>query len=240
MTLSTRVWGAGKVLVIAGALLATYLVFAFVSMRIALRARDVQVPDFSNRTTNEATALATGLDLTIKVDDSRRVDPKIPAGHIAGQEPVPGATTRRQRSVRVWLSSGPRAASVPSVVGEAERRATARLAEGGLTVANVVEIRAPDYPYDVVVAQDPPTYSASGDVALLVNRAETGATFVMPDLIGVNADRAAALLRARGFRADIVGALPYTGVAAGVVLRQSPQAGFQIAPGEAISLEVSR
>ena len=29
-------------------------------------------------------------------------------------------------------------------------------------------------------------------------------------------------------------------VAAGVVIRQSPQAGFQIGPGEPISLEVSR
>jgi beta-lactam-binding protein with PASTA domain len=129
---------------------------------------------------------------------------------------------------------------VPSVVGEPERTATVRLTQAGLTVANIAEIRAPDYPYDAVVAQDPPTYSASGEVALLVNRAESGATFVMPDLIGVNADRAAALLRGRGFRAAIVGALPYPGVAAGIVLRQSPQAGFQIAPGEAISLEVSR
>jgi beta-lactam-binding protein with PASTA domain len=29
-------------------------------------------------------------------------------------------------------------------------------------------------------------------------------------------------------------------VPAGIVLRQSPQGGFQVSPGEAISLEVSR
>jgi beta-lactam-binding protein with PASTA domain len=29
-------------------------------------------------------------------------------------------------------------------------------------------------------------------------------------------------------------------VPSGVILRQNPQAGFQIAPGEAISIEVSR
>jgi beta-lactam-binding protein with PASTA domain len=38
----------------------------------------------------------------------------------------------------------------------------------------------------------------------------------------------------------VVGSAPYPGVTAGVVLRQSPQAGFQIAPDEPISLEVSR
>jgi beta-lactam-binding protein with PASTA domain len=38
----------------------------------------------------------------------------------------------------------------------------------------------------------------------------------------------------------LVGNHPYPGVPAGIVIRQVPQAGFQIAPGEAISLEVSR
>ena len=62
----------------------------------------------------------------------------------------------------------------------------------------------------------------------------------MPDLIGVDGSRAAEVLRARGFRATVVGDHPYPGVAPGIVLRQNPQAGFQIAPGEPISLEVSR
>ena len=52
--------------------------------------------------------------------------------------------------------------------------------------------------------------------------------------------RAADLLRTRGFRVAVVGDHPYPGVPAGIVLRQNPQAGFQIAPGEPISLEVSR
>ena len=62
----------------------------------------------------------------------------------------------------------------------------------------------------------------------------------MPDLIGVNSDRAAEVLRARGFRASVVGTTPYPGIAGGIVLRQNPQPGFQITPGEPISLEVSR
>ena len=73
-----------------------------------------------------------------------------------------------------------------------------------------------------------------------MNRGERGATYVMPDLIGVNGDRAADLLRARGLPRRRRRRHPYPGVPAGIVLRQSPQAGFQIAPGEPISLEVSR
>jgi len=73
-----------------------------------------------------------------------------------------------------------------------------------------------------------------------VNRGDRGTSYVMPDLIGVNGDRASEILRQRGFRVAVVGTTPYPGIAAGVVIRQSPQAGFQIAPGEPISLEVSR
>ncbi|HEY2906354.1 MAG TPA: PASTA domain-containing protein, partial [Vicinamibacterales bacterium] len=110
----------------------------------------------------------------------------------------------------------------------------------GLAIASVSEIRSPEYPSDVVLAQEPPPKSSGTRVALLVNRGDRGISYVMPDLIGVNGDRAAEILRQRGFRVAVVGSIPYPGVAAGIVIRQSPQAGFQIAAGEPISLEVSR
>lgn len=240
MQLKTRVWSVGKLVLLGSALLATYALFAVASMRVALRAREVQVPDLTNRTANEATAIATDLGLAVNVDDTRRPDPKIGAGRVLAQEPAAGSIARRQRTVKIWLSAGQRAATVPPLVGETERTAQLRLAQDGLTLASLSEIRAEDLPSDVVVAQMPPAKSASGRVSLLVNRGERGATYVMPDLIGVNGDRAAEVLRARGFRVAVVGSNPYPGVAAGIVIRQSPQAGFQIAPGEPISLEISR
>jgi serine/threonine-protein kinase len=147
---------------------------------------------------------------------------------------------RRQRTVKVWLSAGQRAALVPTLIGETERTAQLRLAQDGLIVAAVSEIRTDTYPTDIIVAQQPPAKTAGSTVTLLVNRGARGTTYVMPDLIGVNGDRAAEILRARGFRVALVGSTPYPGVAAGVVLRQNPQAGFQIGPGEPISIEVSR
>jgi serine/threonine-protein kinase len=240
MALSTRVWSAGKLVLLAGALLTTYVLFAAASMRVALRTREVQVPNFTNRTANEATAMATQLGLGMKVDAVRRPDPKIAAGHVVAQEPAPGSTARRQRSVKIWLSAGQHSATMPLLVGETERTAQLRLTQDGLTLADLSEIQSQDFAPDIIVAQTPPAKSAGGPVALLVNRGERGASYVMPDLIGVNGDRAADILRGRGFRVAVVGSNPYPGVAAGVVIRQSPQAGFQIGPGEPVSLEVSR
>jgi eukaryotic-like serine/threonine-protein kinase len=240
MPIKTRVLGAGKLVILVVALAGTYVLFAAASMRLALRAREVQVPDLTNRTANDANAMAASRGLTLKIDDTRRTDPKIAAGLVAAQEPPPGSIARRQRSVRAWISSGPRAATVPTLVGETERAAQLRLAQDGLTLTSVSEIRMKDVPSDIVLAQTPPAKSAAGEVALLVNRGDRGSAYVMPDLIGVNGDRAADILRNRGFRVAVVGSNPYPGIAAGIVIRQSPQGGFQIGPGEAISLEVSR
>src|SRR5882672_5537630 len=166
MPFGTRVWGAGKLLLLGGALLATYVLFAAASMRIALRAREVTVPDMTNRTANDATTLASDLGLTLRVDDTRRPDPKIAAGRVLAQEPAAGSIARRQRTVKIWLSAGQRAAIVPPLVGETERTAQLRLAQDGLTLASLSEIRAEDLPSDVVVAQMPPAKSASGRVSL--------------------------------------------------------------------------
>jgi serine/threonine-protein kinase len=232
MALTTRVWSAGKLLLLAGALLLTYLLFAAAAMRIALKTREVLVPPLAGRTVNEASALLADAGLTLKVEEGRRLDPKVPAGQIL--------STRRQRSVKVWISGGPRSQAIPALLGESERTAQLRVQQGGLELRSIAEIRSGEYPAGAVVAQSPAPKSTSAQVSLLVNRGERGTSYVMPDLIGVNGDRAADLLRAKGFRVAVVGEHPYPGVPAGIVLRQNPQGGFQIAPGEPISLEVSR
>lgn len=242
MALRTRVWGAGKLLLLGGALLATYVLFAIAGMRIALKTREVTVPDLQGKSVNEASTLLAEADLDLQVEEGRRLDPKIPAGHILSQEPQAGLNTRRDRSVRVWVSAGPRTTVIPALVGESARVAELRLRQDGLEMAALAEIRSSEAQYarDTVVAQTPPPKSTGTRVALLVNRGERGETYVMPDLIGVNGDRAADVLRSAGFRIAVVGDHPYPGVPSGIVLRQSPQAGFEIARGDTISLEVSR
>jgi beta-lactam-binding protein with PASTA domain len=113
MALTTRVWSAGKLVVLAGALFATFLVFSFIGMRVALKTREVVVPTLEGRTVNEATALLTETGLNLKVEEGRRLDPKVPAGQILTQDPQPGIRTRRERSVkarRVSVASKPSAA----------------------------------------------------------------------------------------------------------------------------------
>ncbi len=240
MALTTRVWSAGRLILIGLALVAAYAGSAALSARIALRLREVKVPVLVGQPLSSASAAVGDLGLTLKVDEGRRVDPKIAAGRIAQQDPAAGSIARRGRTVKVWLSTGGRVSVVPRLVGETERTALMRLQQDGLAILVISEIRSNDFPADVVIAQHPPAGGRAAAVSLLVNRGDRVASYVMPDLIGVNGARAADVLRSGGFRVAVVAQNPYPGAPAGVVLRQAPQAGFQLTPGDTVSLEVSR
>ena len=238
--LRSRVWSLGKFFVLMGAVGVTFLVFFGVSMRVALWARDVQVPSLVGRTVNEATAALADRDLALRVEENQRPDDKIEVGKVMQQEPEAGITSRRQRTVRVWISSGPKRTIVPPLVGQNERAAQSSLQQQGVIVSSVSEFRSSDYPADVIVAQDPAATSRAPEVSILLNRGELSATYVMPDVIGVDGERAADALRRQGFRVSIVGTQPYPGVPPGTVVRQQPAGGFRVGASDAISLEVSR
>lgn len=240
MALRGRVWGFGKFVLLIGTLAATFLLSATIAMRIALRSREVQVPDLTRRTVNEASEIAAVAGLTLNVDPNERPDERIPPGHIMQQDPPAGVEARRQRTVRVWISSGSKSTTVPPLVGQNERTARVRLSQDGLEIASVSEFRSTDYAADAIVAQDPAPSARAPQVSLLLNRGEQATTYVMPDLIGMEGERAAEALRSRGFRVTIVGSRPYPGVPPGTVVRQQPAGGFRVAAADPISLEVSR
>jgi len=240
MRYRTRLLKAGKIVVLAGALGSTFGLSAFAGMQVALKTREVTTPDLRGMTPQDASRRLSSLGLHTRIESLRRIHPAIESGLVAEQDPFPGITTRRRRSVKLWLSSGPNRGEVPELTGESETGARQRLRDNVFLLERVSEIRSNRYPTDAVVAQEPPAASNGEAVSLLVNRGERGRTYVMPNLIGVAANGAAEILRARGFRVTVVGDHPYPGVAPGVVIRQAPEPGLQIAQSETISLEVSR
>src|SRR5690606_41995270 len=126
-TVTRRVWTAGKFVALLVLLGLTFVVSFGMSMRLALRTRDVRVPDLRGRTVNQASQALTELGLPLKVEDVSRPDPEVPAGMLLAQDPAAGSTARRPRSVRVWLRSGATVNRVPAVVGLTARTSTLRL-----------------------------------------------------------------------------------------------------------------
>jgi serine/threonine-protein kinase len=233
------VWSVGRLLLLAAALGGTFLLFFGVALRVALRARVVQVPTLVGKTVNDASQTLGGLGLTLKIDPTRRPDDKVAANHVMLQDPPAGAAARTPRSIRVWLSAGPRTTTVPALIGQTERTARIRMEQDGVELGSVSEFRSPDYAPDAVVSQDPPPEVKAPKVSLLLNRGEAAITYVMPDVIGMDGNRVSDAMRAQGFRVTITGSQPYPGVPPGTVVRQQPQGGFRVAASDPISLEVS-
>jgi len=240
MRLGTRVWSVGKFFLLVGALGATFLLFFGISMRVALTSSQVEVPELKGLTVNEATQTLGEMGLGLRVDENRRPDPKVPQDLVMQQDPAPGVQARRQRTIRVWVSSGPHVTTVPALIGQTERTARIRLEQDGVQIGSISEFRSADYPADIVVSQNPPPVSRAPQVSLLVNRGEQGTTYVMPDVIGMDGERAAEALRRGGFRVSIVGTQSAPGMPAGTIVGQQPAGGFKVGAADTISLEVSR
>jgi serine/threonine-protein kinase len=234
----TRVWTLGRLIVLAVLLLATFGMFFLTAFRVTTRAREVKVPDVRGKTLQQATAALADAGLALKLE-SRRPDPKVPADHILAQDPEPGTVLRRERSVRLRVSEGQMDPVVPSVIGQPERTADIVLTQAAIQVGGRAEIHSSLYEPDVVVGQDPPEKMRSGKVALLVNRGASGMTYVMPDVIGAAGPQVRDMLRRYRFRVSVTDEA-YPGLPPGVVVRQTPQAGFQVAENDSILLEFSR
>ena len=213
MALTTRVWSAGKLLLLGGALVLTYVVFAAASMRVAIRTREVIVPELAGKPVNQATAALAEAGLTLKVEEAGGR----PEG--AGRpDPDAGSAGRRPHAAPAQRQGlGQRRAAV-------EHRAGVRRRIGAHGAAPDVSRTAWSWrgsrdpvgrlPAGLVVAQTPPPEQVRARFRCWSTGASAAATYVMPDLIGVNGDRAADLLRTRGFRASVVGDHPYPGVPA--------------------------
>ena len=176
---------------------ATFLVFAGIAMRVAVRARQVTVPE-SGRQVDRRRHQPGVRPRPAAAHRRRRAGPirRCRPGHVLGQDPAPGSTARRQRSVRVWVSAGAHIARAPSLLGETQRSAEIRVAQDGL----IDRHRRPRSARRSIR----PTSSSRrirrrrrrpSEIRLLVNRGEDRATYVMPDLIGLNGDRAADVMR---------------------------------------------
>lgn len=223
------------------ALLVTTAASAVLTMRALLTAQEVVVPSLLDKRVPEAGALSSRAGLLVRVD-GRRNDPKIRPDRIVAQEPAPGAGLKAHRSIRVWVSLGPRRQNVPAVEGQSLRTARLVLDHARVPVARVAEIDS-SAAEGTILVQRP----AAGDVdalaegiSLLVSHGRGGGDYVMPDLIGRKADAVIDGLRDAGLKVADVRYRTYPGLAPGIVLRQSPASGHRVSPRSTVSLDISK
>ena len=178
-----------------------------------------------------------------ELEATYRYSDQTPAGVVMSQTPPSGTKLKIReggaRTLSLTVSLGAEKKTVPNVLGQDHRIASATLRDHGFTV-NVVYTSEGDA--DRVIKQSPeagadlPVGSA---ITLTVGRSEPAQTVTVPDLTGLSEGHALMEL----FRRDLsVGNVTSeaSDASEGTVIRQSPTAGSIVAPSTKINLTISQ
>lgn len=213
------------------------------SFRRSIVGRPVTVPDLTGKSIPEALAAVSERGLSVEQELGRaRYDDRVERDRILLQDPAPGALAKPAQAVRVVLSLGRRELRVPDLTGLPPRAAASRLSRNGLELAAVSWYRDPTARIGIV-AQDPEPempVARNAPVDVLTNRGRPEVRFVMPDLVGQDAERMRQRLETYGVRVGSARYEAYEGVAPNTILKQFPPAGYAISVRDVVSLTVSR
>jgi serine/threonine-protein kinase len=231
-----------KTTALVSALLLVTLASAILTMRTAMSMHVVRVPNLRGMRLPQATSLLLGSDLTLRLVGKRH-EALVPAGSIAAQEPPAGSTLKTHRTVRTWLSLGPRQLEVPTLVGTSIRSARLALDLANLPLRRTVEVHTAAPEGEIIMQWPAPGTADSleeAGVSLLVSQGPAGSEYVMPDLIGRPVEEVIDALRRAELKVTEIRYRSYPGRAAGTVIGQYPRPGFRVGPRSPISLDVNR
>jgi serine/threonine-protein kinase len=164
--------------------------------------------------------------------------PRVPAGRVLSQVPLPGQEAGRGSAVRLIFSAGPDRRPVPSIAGMEKDDAIQLLQRAGFqvrlrTVQNMQDEGA-------VLGMDPRAGSLVPMPAIVVLTLSAGPPkIVTPSVTGITQDAAAARLEAAGLRLGHVSYDSASTAPLGDIVGQSPEAGDSIRMGGAVRVTLS-
>jgi len=227
--------GFAGLLVVVGAL------SAYMTVRRSVSGRDVDVPDLSGLTAEDASALLKKNGLILE-EAAHRNDETVDVGRILAQDPPPGTAIKQQRKVKVVISLGNKVNSIPELRGGAARKAQITLQQQGMKLGDQVYVYSGRVEENIVIAQDPLPESAGlrdAKVALLVSRGRPPRSYVMPDLKGRGETEVLAFLARAGVRVAPLRRDPGSSASPGTVAAQEPEPGFPVRSGDLVSLTIA-
>jgi len=215
---------------------------AYVSFSLFVRSGATRTPSLVELPVAEARRVLRDQGLDLRVEEEGRFYDRVPADHVAQQDPPEGSLVKRGSAVTVVASLGPRRIEVPELQGQGLQSAQVLLAAANLTLGRTVEVFSRKQPAGAVVAQEPAAgrpVAPGAAVDLLLARQGSSESFVMPDLVYREYDRVRGFFETRGFRLGSVKFEGYEGIRPGVILRQYPVAGHPLDRADTISLVVA-
>jgi eukaryotic-like serine/threonine-protein kinase len=134
--------------------------------------------------------------------------------------------------------STPGKVTVPDVVGQREAAASASLQQAGLVAVPALHSSSAVPNGNVIAASPPAGTSVSKGSRVTISVSTGPSSSALPDVIGLEAAKAGAKLKAAGFK-PTTEAQPSSSVANGHVISTDPPAGTELQAGSPVTVEVS-
>lgn len=203
-----------------------------VTMLVSRGINRVEMPDAVGR---PLSAIRGALDdAGVEVDVERTHDEAVPKGSVISQQPGPGVVVSGGDAARFVVSSGPAQRPVPDVTGLDVEGAAFLLGKAGLGVAAVNPTDDANRPVGTVIVTDPPAGTVvARDTPVAVAMAAGPPAVATPDVVGRNADAAAAAVRQVGLVANVI----HRGGGA-TVTAQDPAGSTPARPGQVVTITV--
>ncbi len=231
-------------LILLGGLVVIALLSAWLTVILVIRGREVLTPDLVGLESREALTLVQQVGLNLHIMETKpQYSEQVPAGRILRQIPIAGSWLKKDRKVKVVLSLGPQRLSVPDLSQNTVQHTRIMINQSGFNMGGVAYAWWDGVPKNRIVAQEPSAnleeYSGRR-VNLLVSRGTREQDWVMPDLIGLRQEPVRRQLESTGFRLELVKYAVYEGLERGVIVDQSPPAGYPVTLRRIIELTVNR
>lgn len=213
---------------------------ALTAMRIAIRGREVVMPNLVGIPVDQVRQMLQGRGVGITVED--RIYSHYPLDAVARQSPAPAMSVKVGQAAHVVLSLGPQKVTVPELEQASLRSAQVLLLRDGLQVGEVSSLYLPNTDAGIVLQQDPAPGSAGAvnpHVNVLVTLGPRPPAYMMPSLTGMPYTEAAAKLSAAGLKVAKVVPAAASGAMRGTVLDQTPTRGRRVDSGTPIELQVA-
>jgi beta-lactam-binding protein with PASTA domain len=214
---------------------------AILSYRLVLKGEMVTLPDLVGKTYEEAKIELEKRKLAVD-KKGEQFDSQWERGRVIFQDPSAGSKLKINKAVKVILSAGSERVTVPAFIGKNFQLLGDLLKESGLTKGKISQVHTPSSAGKIIAQNPPPSeeVSRNSSVSLLVSQGETLEKYLMPDLIGKQAETVVAKLRELNFRVEDVRPTYYPGLNPGIVIKQFPLCGYVIQKNYPITLEVSK
>jgi eukaryotic-like serine/threonine-protein kinase len=158
-----------------------------------------------------------------------------PQNTVIAQDPKSGVTVVKGTRVRINVSSGPAAVSVPNVIGLPFAQASRQLQNAGFSVARTDS--GSSQPKGTVINEEPSGSAPPGStITLTVSKGPSTST--VPDVTSQDETSARDALQAAGFKVKVQQQDVTDQSLEGIVLDQKPSGGTQAPPNSTVTITV--